>query len=114
MGALGDYVVFFSEELTPTKPPENVQANRLSSMTINVTWTPLSFYAARGFAYYRVVLTYIDINSERKQLVTVANNSFAVFTGLDSDTQYSVVVTNSGPSSVIVESHSIDGMICVI
>ena len=115
MGVLGDYVVFFSEELTPTKPPENVQANWLNSTTINVTWTPLNLFAAQGFSYYRVVLMYIDIYDEKKQLVAVANNSFAIFTNLDNDTRYSVVVgvTNNGPSSVIVDSHPIDGMTCV-
>jgi len=116
MGVLGDYVVFFSEELTPTKPPENIHAKWLNSTTINIIWTPLSFYDARGFAVYKVVLTYTDIYSETKQLIAVSNSSFVVFTSLNSGTQYSVAVgvANSGPSSVIMESHSIDGMACAI
>ena len=51
MGVLGDYVVFFSEELTPTKPPKNVQANWLNSTATNVTWTPLNLFEAQGFPH---------------------------------------------------------------
>ena len=46
MGALGDYVVFFSEELTPTKSPDNVQASQLNSTAVNISWTALTLFEA--------------------------------------------------------------------
>jgi len=49
MGALGDYFVFFSEELTPTKPPENVIVNYITSASINVIWMPLTLFKTQGF-----------------------------------------------------------------
>ena len=49
MGVLDDYVVFFSQELTPTKAPENVKAIYINDTSINVTWTPLSLFEAQGF-----------------------------------------------------------------
>ena len=87
MGVLGEYVVFFSGELAPTKAPENLQATQLSSTRVNITWTPLSLIEARGFPQYKVVLS--QLSQQRRQLDTntvITNNSFSVFTNLVSHT----------------------------
>ena len=94
-GAENDYIIFFSEELTPTKSPENVVFNQLNSTALNITWTPLTLFEARGFPEYRVVLT-TDTDSRRKRqsnsVSTITTNSFAIFTDLNENTDYSVVV----------------------
>ena len=94
-GAENDYITFFSEELTPTKSPENVVFKQLNSTALNITWTPLTLFEARGFPEYRVVLT-IDNNSRRKRqsnsFAIITTNSFAIFTDLNENTDYSVVV----------------------
>jgi len=118
MGALGDYVVFFSEELTPTKPPENVQASLLNSTAVNISWTALTLFEAQGFPQYTAVLTPLSTNSQqRRQLdanTIMTNNSFAVFTNLVSHTCYSVVVgVTTGGSSSFVYSHSLNGKVYV-
>jgi len=118
MGVLGEYVVFFSEELIPTKPPENVQASQLNSTVVNITWTPLTLFEAQGFPQYRVVLTPDPLstnNQPRKQLDTntiMTNNSFVIFTNLVSHTWYSVVIgVKTGGSSSFVYSHSLNGKV---
>ena len=117
-GAENDYVIFFSEELTPTKSPENVVFNQLNSTALNITWTPLTLFEARGFPEYRVVLT-TDTDSRRKRqsnsVSTITTNSFAIFTDLNENTDYSVVVgVRTGVSmgnvtSGFVESSPING-----
>ena len=57
MGVLGDYVAFFSEELAPTKPSENVQVSWLSQTVVNISWTLLSLYEAQWFPKYKVKLS---------------------------------------------------------
>jgi len=116
MGVLGDYIAFFSEELTPTKPPENVQASQLNSTVVNISWTPLTLFEAQGFPQYRVVLTPLSTNSQqRRQLdanTIMTNNSFVIFTNLVSHTWYSVVVgVKTGGSSSFVYSHSLNGKV---
>jgi len=111
MGVLGGYVVFFSKELTPTKPPQNVQANWLNSTAINVTWTRLSLFEAQGFPHYSVVLT--THSQQRSQLdanTIMTNNSFVMFTNLVNHTWYSVVIgVKTSGSSSFVNSHSVNG-----
>ena len=118
MGVLGEYVVFFSEELAPTKPPENLQATQLSSTRVNITWTPLSLIEAQGFPQYKVVLSQLSTYSQqRRQLDTntvITNNSFSVFTNLVSHTLYSVVVgVKTGGSSSFMDSHPLNGKLYI-
>ena len=54
-GTENDYIIFFSEELAPTKSPENVVFQQINSTALNITWTPLTLFEARGFPIYRVV-----------------------------------------------------------
>ena len=112
-GAENDYIIFFSEELTPTKSPENVVFNQLNSTALNITWTPLTLFEARGFPEYRVVLTATDTNSHRKRqsnsVSIITTNSFAIFTDLNENTDYSVVVgVRTGNMSIFVEGSPID------
>ena len=117
-GAENDYITFFSEELTPAKSPENVVFNQSNSTSLNITWTPLILFEARGFPEYRVVLT-TDTNSHRKRqsnsISTITTNNFAIFTDLNENTDYSVVVgVRTGVSMVnatsrFVESSPING-----
>ena len=112
-GAENDYITFFSEELTTTKSPENVVFKQLNSTALNITWTPLTLFEARGFPEYRVVLT-IDTNSRRKRqsdpVAIITTNSFAIFTDLNENTDYSVVVgVRAGNTSEFVEGSLMNG-----
>ena len=127
-GAENDYIVIFSEELTPSKSPETVVFKQINSTTLNITWSPLTLFEARGFPEYRVVLATVDTDSRRKRqfnsLEIITNNSFAIFTGLNKNTNYSVIVgVRTGAStgnvmSEFVEADPIKGAItsssCVI
>ena len=116
MGVLGDYVVFFSEELTPTKPPDNVQANWLNSTTVKVAWTPLTLVEAQGFPQYRIVLTPFSTYDQRRQIevnVVYTDKRSVVFPHLDNNTEYHVVVgVKTNGSSSYTDSQPIDGMKC--
>ena len=112
-GAENDYITFFSEELTPTKSPENVVFKQLNSTALNITWTPLTLFEARGFPEYRVVLT-IDNNSRRKRqsnsVSVITTNSFAIFTDLNENTDYFVMVgVKAGNTSDFVEGSLMNG-----
>ena len=107
-GAENEPTVFFSEELTPTKPPENVKFKQLSSTSLNITWTPLTLFDARGFPVYRVVLTPVDAKSLKKRQSNpdpiITTNNFAVVTGLSENTDYSIVVgVSTGQASAFIE-----------
>ena len=118
IGVENDYIIFFIEELTPTKSPENVVFIQLNSTALNITWTPLTLFEARGFPEYRVVLT-TDTNSRRKRqsnsVSITTTDSFAIFTDLNENTDYSLVVgVRTGVSmgnvtSGFVESSPING-----
>ena len=95
-GTENDYITFFSKELQPTKSPENVNFKQLNLTSLNITWTPLSLFEAQGFPEYRVVLTVAGTNRRRKTLSNpppiITTNSFTVFTDLNENTDYAVVV----------------------
>ena len=85
-GAENDYIIFFSEELAPTKSPENVVFQQINSTALNITWMKLTLFEAQGFPEYRVVLA-TDTSSCRKRqsnsVSIITTNSFAVFTDLN-------------------------------
>ena len=114
-GAENDGTVFFSKELTPIKSPDKVAFIQLNSTAINVTWVPLNLFEARGFPQYIIELTLVDNASRKKRqsLRIVTNNSFAIFTGLQKDAQYSTVVgvrtDRSNASAVILQANPIIG-----
>ena len=115
-GEENDRKVFFIEELTPTKPPGDVDSKQLSPTSFNITWTPLTLFEARGFPEYRVVLTPKNINRRRRRQsdadshVMMTENGFAVFTDLRENTDYTVTVgVRTGNMSEYLEGDSIDG-----
>ena len=115
-GAINDYIVFFSEELIPRTLPTDVSYTQLNSASIYVTWNPLSLFEARGFPSYQAVLTEGPANRDatsRSDVITIAtNNSFAVFTDLSSNQQYTVLVgvTTGYNRSAFVYSNPLTGM----
>ena len=113
MGALNDYVVFFSQELIPTKAPENIKAIYISDTSINVTWTPLSLFEAQGFPQYIVNVLPATESRQRRQSNSISvttTNSYAVFEDLDSSAKYTVEVgvTTSG-TDIAVNSKPVQG-----
>ena len=116
-GEENDHEVFFFKELAPTKPPEDVESEQLGSTSLNITWTPLTLFEARGFPEYRVVLTPLGTISRRKRQsdpnsvhVMTTEGRFATFTGLRQDTDYSVVVgVRTGNTSEFLNGNAING-----
>ncbi|XP_065898950.1 Ig-like and fibronectin type-III domain-containing protein 1 isoform X2 [Dysidea avara] len=112
MGVLGHYVIFFSEELAPTKPPENIKVNYISATSINVTWTPLSLFEAQGFPKYRATLLLATEDRQRRQSNAVSlttTNNFAVFNNLDRSAKYSVEVgVTTGETNTVINSEYIE------
>ena len=113
-GLENEYTVFFTKEFAPTKSPENVAFKQLNSTALNITWTPLTLFEARGFPEYRVVLTTVDTNSKRKRqsnsFQIITNNSFAIFTNLNENTVYSTIIgVTTGNSTEYVNSKSTNG-----
>ena len=115
-GEENDRKIFFSEELAPTKSPEDVGSTNLSPTSFNITWTPLDLFEARGFPEYRVVATPKNINRRRRRQsdsvrVMMTENRFAVFTGLRENTDYTVVVgVRTGNMSEFLEGDPIEGI----
>ena len=114
-GTENEYMIFFSEELVPTKSPENVVFQQINSTALNITWTPLTLFEARGFPIYRVVLT-TDVNNRRKRqsdsISVITTNSFAIVTDLNENTDYSVVVgVRTNNTSEFVEGNTVNGIL---
>ena len=114
-GTENDYIIFFSEELAPTKSPENVVFQQINSTALNITWTSLTLFEARGFPIYRVVLT-TDVNNLRKRqsdsISVITTNSFAIVTDLNENTDYSVVVgVRTNNTSEFVEGNTVNGIL---
>ena len=109
MGVLNDYAVFFSEELAPTKAPENVKVTYISDTSINVTWVPLNLFEAK----YKVTLLPTTENRQRRQFNPISattTSSFVVFNDLDSSAKYSVEVgVTTGETNTIVNSEPVEG-----
>ena len=106
---------FFSTELQPTKSPENVNFKQLNLTSLNVTWTPLTLFEAQGFPEYRVHLMGAGTNRRKKRQSNlspiITTNSFAVFTDLSENTDYSVVVgARTGGVSDFIEGNPVNGM----
>ena len=114
IGVLGEYVVFFSEELAPTKPPENVKVNYISTTSIKVTWMPLSLFEAQGFPRYKVTLLPAIENRRKRQSNSISvttTNNFVVFNNLDRSAKYSVEVgVTTGEINTVVNSETFEGM----
>ena len=92
-GEENSLMTFFSQELEPRMPPGNVSFDR-SRTSLNVSWTPLTLFQARGFPVYRVSLVLRSNSRIKRQAIVpvITNNSFAVFSGLSGNTQYDAAV----------------------
>ena len=111
-GDENDRMVFFSEELSPNKSPEDVEFKQLNSTALNVTWTPLTLFEAQGFPQYRVVLTAVANRRRKRQsdpISIVTSDSFAVFSGLEENRDYSAVVGVRTVAPEFNESSPING-----
>ena len=116
-GEENDYLLFFSIELPPSKPPENVAYKQLNLSSFNITWIPLTLFDARGFPEYRVVLTPLNTNSRRKRESNsiITTNSFGIFSDIKENELYSIVVgVRTGNSSEFVEGNPINGTLLYI
>ena len=67
--------IFFSQELMPTKSPQNVMFDR-SGEYVNISWDELTLNEARGFPVYTVTLT-PSVSTDDQQ---IANNIIVVNT----------------------------------
>ena len=87
--------IFFSQELMPTKSPQNVMFDR-SGKYVNISWDELTLSEARGFPVYTVMLT-PSVSSDDQQITTgvIAVNtteSTIVVGGLNANTEYMLTV----------------------
>ena len=86
---------FFTEELSPLKSvdEDSVNISQLNETSVNVTWTPLSLFDARGFPEYVITLTLSDDHKKRQSAISITTkNSYAVFGSLAIGIIYSAVV----------------------
>ena len=94
-GAENQPQTFFSQELIPTDPPQNVMVDR-SGEYINISWNPLTLNEARGFPVYTVTLTPSTGNDGQQitdgVLVVNTTESSIVVGGLDVNTEYTLTV----------------------
>ena len=114
-GAENNFETFFSQELSPSKVPADINIVRLNMTSINVTWTPLSLIEARGFPPYRVTLMSLSTNNCNKRqtdTITMEINSYVVLHDLVS-TQLilAVVGVRTGSSKVFMDVDPITGNI---
>ena len=85
---------FFSQELVPTKAPQNVRFDRSGEYVIKVSWDALTLSEARGFPVYIVTLT-PSVSSEQitNEVITVnTTQSNIVVGGLDVNVEYMLTV----------------------
>ena len=112
-GVLGNNRIFFSEELTPAKPPENIQVTQLNTTSVNITWTPLTLFEAQGFPKYIVSLTVSSTTRQQRRqsnhFTLTTNNSFVVLINLKSGSFSIIVGATTGNGSDAISSNSISG-----
>lgn len=113
IGAASDNVVFFSQQLVPTKVPGNIQSTQLNASSVNITWTPLTLFEARGFPQYVVTLFVPSaVRQQRRQtnhFTVTTNNSFAVFTNLKSGSFQLLIGVSTGNGSDVINTDMISG-----
>ena len=101
--------LFFTKELVPSKPPQNVLYKR-SGTNISVSWDPLTLIEARGFPIYIVTLLPLSITGSRdvrqstdgRITPVITNKTDAVIEGLDPYGDYSLTIavrTSSGQTA---------------
>ena len=103
---------FFTEELPPLKSvdEDSVNISQLNVTSVNVTWTPLSLFDARGFPEYVITLTLSDDYAKRQSpQIVITSHSFAVFGGLTGGSIYSAVVgtRTGGENNTIIPAPAV-------
>ena len=91
---------FFSQELGPIKPPQNVKFER-SGTIITITWDPLTLFEARGLPFYTVTLIPLSLadsngNTQSNYDGIVSNTTtetVIVIEDLDPKIEYSLIIT---------------------
>ena len=94
-GEENDPQIFFTQEQSPIKPPENVIFQRNGS-AINVSWDPLSFIEAKGFPTYTVTLKPLTLagNQSSDDIISITTNQTSIMSDeLDPYLEYILVVT---------------------
>ena len=105
---------FFTEELPPLQSVDenSVKISQLNGTSVNVTWTPLSLFEARGFPVYVITLA-LSGGRKKRQSQSPQNkttsNSYAVFGGLAGGSDYSAVVGSrtGGENTTIVPAPAV-------
>ena len=103
---------FFTEELPPLQSVDenSVKISQLNETSVNVTWTPLSLFEARGFPEYVITLALSDGRKKRQSPQTITtSNSYAVFGGLAGGSSYSAVVGSrtGGENTTIIPAPAV-------
>jgi len=96
-GMDNDLKPFFSQELGASKAPDDVRVMPLplslfATPSVNVTWTPLTLFEARGFPEYVVTLDLPNLRKRQSPVSVTTSDSFAVFENLMAGAMYSTVV----------------------
>ena len=81
--------IFFSQELMPTKLPQNIMFNR-SGEYVNISWDELTLNEARGFPVYTVTLTPSFITNG--EIVVNTSEYNIVVGGLDVNMEYVLTI----------------------
>ena len=104
--------VFFTKELIPVKPPENITViYEKDGATIAVSWDPVSLFEARGFPTYTVTLTPISSVSSRTTRQSngdgvITNETDVVIENLDPDAEYSLTVAVETSAGRVISEES--------
>ena len=96
---------FFTQELPPltSVDEDSVYINQLNATSVNVTWTPLSLFEARGFPEYVITLTLSDGRKKKQSSPNITTtNSYAVFTDLGGSSYSVVVGTRTGGENTTI------------
>ena len=96
-GEENDPEIFFTQELSPIKAPENVKYERNSNGTaITVSWDPVSLFEAKGFPTYTVILRPLSLASNQSsdgEVITITTNETTIVNEeLDPRLEYILVV----------------------
>ena len=87
--------IFFTQELGPIKPPQNVKFER-SGTIITITWDPLTLFEARGLPFYTVTLiplSSVSSNGNAQNISATVTETDILLEDLDPKIEYSLIIT---------------------
>ena len=104
--------IFFTKELIPVKPPENITViYEKGGAAIAVSWEPVSLFEARGFPTYIVTLTSSSLVNSRTirqsngDRVTT-NETDVIIEDLDPNVEYSLTVAVETSAGRVISEES--------